>query len=140
MSFAAGETSKTITVQVAGDSTLESDEGFTVSLSNASSGTAIGTATATGTIQNDDASLATVSVVAGRAIGREGDAVYQKDGYSPYLYTQRSKSIYNAWSFAAINQDGSVVTWGRADKGADSALYQLPQLSTDEPNRAFRLR
>lgn len=54
VSFAAGETSKTITVLVAGDSTVEPDEGFTVSLSNPSAGTAIGTATATGTILDDD--------------------------------------------------------------------------------------
>ncbi|HZX82003.1 MAG TPA: hypothetical protein VFF19_00465, partial [Reyranella sp.] len=56
VSFAAGETSKTITVNVAGDSTVEPGENFTVTLSNPSAGTAIGTAAATGTILNDDSS------------------------------------------------------------------------------------
>lgn len=52
--FATGETSKTITVNVNGDSTVEPDDGFTVTLSGASAGTSIGTATATGVIRNDD--------------------------------------------------------------------------------------
>jgi Ca2+-binding RTX toxin-like protein len=54
VSFAAGETSTTITVNVLGDSTIEPDEGFTVTLSTPSAGTTITTATATGTIHNDD--------------------------------------------------------------------------------------
>lgn len=55
LSFAADETFKMITVNVAGDTTPESDEGFTVTLSNPPAGVAIETASATGTILNDDA-------------------------------------------------------------------------------------
>ena len=54
VSFAAGETSKLITVNVAGDTTAEANEGFTVTLSAPSAGTTIATAAATGTIVNDD--------------------------------------------------------------------------------------
>ena len=54
VSFASGETSKTVTVRVAGDSAAEQNEGFTLTLGAPSTGTSIGTATATGTIQNDD--------------------------------------------------------------------------------------
>ncbi|OBU77676.1 Calx-beta domain-containing protein [Cylindrospermopsis raciborskii] len=64
VSFAAGETTQTITVNVSGDSTVEPDEGFTVTLSNPTNAT-INTATAVGTIQNDDVvapGLATVSL------------------------------------------------------------------------------
>ena len=50
VSFAAGETSKTITVNVAGDTVAEPDEGFTVTLSKPAASTTIGTATATGSI------------------------------------------------------------------------------------------
>jgi len=53
VSFAAGETSKIITVNVVGDTTTESTETFTLTLSGAS-GASLGTATATGTITNDD--------------------------------------------------------------------------------------
>jgi len=55
LSFAAGETSKTITILVAGDVTSESDEGFTVTLSSPSAGSVI-TAIANGIIRNDDPS------------------------------------------------------------------------------------
>ena len=53
VNFAAGETSKVITVLVNGDTTVEKHEGFTVTLSNAQNA-AIGTAIASGTINNDD--------------------------------------------------------------------------------------
>ncbi|MDB9420887.1 hypothetical protein PN467_10220 [Microcystis aeruginosa CS-563/04] len=54
LTFAANEPSKVITVNVNGDITQESNETFTVTLSNASNGANITTATATATIQNDD--------------------------------------------------------------------------------------
>lgn len=53
LSFAAGETTKAITVAVAGDIAYERAEGFTVSLVSASGGALLGTA-ALGGIQNDD--------------------------------------------------------------------------------------
>ncbi|MCH4903198.1 hyalin, partial [Cylindrospermopsis raciborskii CHAB3438] len=53
VSFAAGDTTQTITVNVSGDNTVEPDEGFTVTLSSPTNAT-ITTATATGTINNDD--------------------------------------------------------------------------------------
>ena len=53
LTFAQGQTSQTITVQVAGDTTVEPDEGFTLTLSNPNFGT-ITQASATGTITNDD--------------------------------------------------------------------------------------
>jgi hypothetical protein len=65
LSFAAGQTSQTITVNVAGDTRIEANERFTVTLSNPSSGTTIGTATATGTILNDDGSSALFNTTPG---------------------------------------------------------------------------
>ena len=53
ISFAANESSKVITVNVAGDTTVEQSEGFTVTLSAPTNAT-IATAAATGTITNDD--------------------------------------------------------------------------------------
>jgi len=55
LSFTAGQTSKTITVNVVGDATVEPNEGFTLTLSGAT-GATLGTATAAGTITNDDGS------------------------------------------------------------------------------------
>jgi Calx-beta domain/RTX calcium-binding nonapeptide repeat (4 copies) len=55
--FAPGQTSKTVAVPILGDATYEADETFTLTLSNPVNGT-LGTATATGTITNDDAATA----------------------------------------------------------------------------------
>jgi len=54
VAFAAGETSATISIEVAGDTLIELDEAFTVTLSAPSAGAVIGTASAIGTILNDD--------------------------------------------------------------------------------------
>jgi hypothetical protein len=54
LSFAANETSKTVSVTINGDTVEEPNETFTVTLSNATGSTTISRATATGTILNDD--------------------------------------------------------------------------------------
>ena len=56
VAFAVGETSKVITNSVRGDATVESNEGFQVTLANASLGASITTALATGLIGNDETS------------------------------------------------------------------------------------
>ena len=53
VSFAAGESSKTVRIEVAGDATQELDEDFSLGISNAR-GATIETATAAARIQNDD--------------------------------------------------------------------------------------
>lgn len=52
--FADGQTSATVTLQVNGDTTVEADETFTVSISSTDEVVQIGTGSATGTILNDD--------------------------------------------------------------------------------------
>ena len=54
ISFIASETSKTIIIATIEDSADESDETFTVTLSNPVAPTLIGTATGTGWINDDD--------------------------------------------------------------------------------------
>lgn len=71
VNFAAGETSKVITVNVAGNSVFEVDEGFTLSLSNPV-GTSLGVATATATIRNEDPTR--FSIVATDAVKLEGQS------------------------------------------------------------------
>jgi hypothetical protein len=72
VSFAAGETNKTVTVNVAGDSVVEPSEGFTVTLSQPT-GATITTASASGSILNDDsappaAALAELHITPGTAV------------------------------------------------------------------------
>ena len=77
LTFAPGDTRKTIKVTVRGDTTLEPDETLTVTLRNPSYGT-LADATATGTISNDDESfdLAVTSVqVIADALQRPGDTI-----------------------------------------------------------------
>ncbi|MDT7541848.1 MAG: hypothetical protein QOE33_1752 [Acidobacteriota bacterium] len=62
LTFASNETTKQLTVLVNGDTTVESDEAFTVHLSNAS-GASISDADGTGTITNDDVARPAPSVV-----------------------------------------------------------------------------
>jgi VCBS repeat-containing protein len=54
VSFAAGQSSATILVPIAGDVTIEASETLSVTLSAPTGGASIGTASATGTIVNDD--------------------------------------------------------------------------------------
>src|SRR5207245_1356871 len=70
VSFAPGETIKTVSVQVNGDNTHEADETFTVDLSNPSNA-AITDAQGLGTITNDDG-VPAISV--GDVSAPEGDS------------------------------------------------------------------
>jgi Calx-beta domain-containing protein/WD40 repeat protein len=54
LTFSAGETAKTIPVQVNGDTAVEPNETFTVNLTNAAGNAAIADAQAVGTVLNDD--------------------------------------------------------------------------------------
>ncbi|MBF0159329.1 MAG: VCBS repeat-containing protein [Magnetococcales bacterium] len=83
VSFAANESSKTVTVDVAGDTTVESDESFTVTLSNPSNGT-LGTTSANGTIRNDDTithNAPTVSAIS-REIDEDGALSFLKSNFT----------------------------------------------------------
>ena len=79
VSFAPGETTKTVTVYVVGDTTEESDERFTVTISSAD--TAVNGSSAVGTIRDDDTAPAVV-ITAQDARKTEGDA-----GTTPFTFT-----------------------------------------------------
>jgi Ca2+-binding RTX toxin-like protein len=69
VTFGANITSQAISVPVNGDTTPEPNETFTVTLTNPSNGATITTATATGTITNDDSptlSINDITVVEGK--------------------------------------------------------------------------
>ncbi|MHA7129207.1 Calx-beta domain-containing protein [Algoriphagus namhaensis] len=65
LSFAVGESSKTIDITVNSDEIVEADEVFTIVLTNPTgTGIVLGDASATGTITNDDAAAVTIADVA----------------------------------------------------------------------------
>ncbi|MFM2054378.1 MAG: hypothetical protein RL456_2415, partial [Pseudomonadota bacterium] len=83
---ADGDLSQDITVLVNGDTSVETDEGFTLSLVNPSTGT-LGTATATGTIANDDAILY-------RIVADSPDTEEGQSGMTPFNFTiSRSAAV-----------------------------------------------
>ncbi|WP_186756552.1 MBG domain-containing protein [Echinicola salinicaeni] len=66
LSFAEGETSKTVDISISGDETVELDETLTLTLSNPTgTGIVIGDFTGEGTILNDDAAAVTIAEVSG---------------------------------------------------------------------------
>jgi hypothetical protein len=101
LTFAPGETSHAVDVQVLGDTTYEQDETFTVHLSNAS-GSAIADAEGVGTISNDDVApglgVSAVSVP-------EGDA---GDTVAAFTVTLDAPSELPV-SVDAVTADGSAV-------------------------------
>ncbi len=109
VSFAAGETSKLITIGVQGDTSIEQDEGFSVTLSGASGGaTIIGGGTAQGLVRTDEAPITRIheiqgsnetALLMGSAVTIEGIVT----GYAPNLqgfYVQEE----------AADQDGNAST------------------------------
>jgi len=125
LTFAAGETSKTINVAVTGDTTVESDETFNVNLSNASNAT-IGDGQGVGTILNNDSS---------QPPPQQGDFNYGEALQKSILfyYAQRSGDLPDTnpipWRGDSALNDGSDVgvdlTGGYYDAG-DHVKFGLP--------------
>ncbi|MFO0819940.1 MAG: Calx-beta domain-containing protein [Pirellulales bacterium] len=86
LTFLPGETSQVISISVAGDSTVEANETFQVSLSGASGTTSITQGFATGTILNDDVAVTppTLSITATAANKSEGT---NSTTPTPFIFT-----------------------------------------------------
>lgn len=97
--FAPGEVSHFITIFGVGDTVVEADESFTVTLFGATGGT-IGTATAEGVFLNDD--IAIYDIAADAPALPEGDA-----GLTPYVFTVTRSHVADQdvvldWLFTSI--------------------------------------
>lgn len=106
VTFADGETSRTFTIQVRGETFREIDEEFVVFLFNPTGGATISNATATGTILNDD--FARLSI--GDVTQSEGDA-----GTTNYTFTitrsdDTTGSVGVTWTLASGTTDNSDFT------------------------------
>lgn len=106
--FAAGETRKTITVNVSGDSSRELDETFAVRLSSPTNGLLIGQAEAQGTILRDETVMAIASTTGSAAEGTGGTTPFTftvtRSGYLDAVQTA-SWSVVNAGGTAASSAD-----------------------------------
>jgi hypothetical protein len=120
VSFAPGETSKPITVNVNGDTTVEPHEGFTVTLSGASSGAQIIWPTATGTIQDDDGNrpITPVGVTASSSYATTPiDSLINGSGLTG---GQHDTNCMNMWLSSK-----EVSPWVRFDLGASYTLVGM---------------
>jgi len=128
VSFAAGQTTQVIAVNVAGDTTVESDEAFTLTLSAPSAGATLGTASASGTILNDDAQL---SIAATSAVKAEGNS-----GANPFAFTVTRIGYTGVaqsanWAVSSSAANGADFTGGVLPSGIVSfAVGQTSQIVT----------
>ena len=106
VTFVPGQTTALINVFVAGDSVLELDELFAVTLTKVTLGS-IGTATATGTIQNDDLYRTAFLLVATAARLMEGN-------------TKFTEFVFTVTRSGTVNTTHSV-KWAVAGLGSSSA-------------------
>lgn len=114
LTFAPGETSKTIAVPVLGDTRVEPDETFQVQLHDPSGGT-LGRATATGTITSDDAPPASGNIqyrVADNwGSGFTGEFTLKNPGATPLdawtLEFDLPHQIDSIWNAAIVSHNGT---------------------------------
>ena len=140
LTFAANETSQTVSVSTTDDSDDESSETFTLTLSNAS-GADLGDATATGTIvDDDDAPTPTVSVA--DASATEGGAV----GFTVSLSAASSSQVTVAYATAGgtatsgtdFTAASGTLTFA-ANETSKTVSVQTADDSDDESNETFTL-
>ncbi|MCA9125151.1 MAG: pre-peptidase C-terminal domain-containing protein, partial [Planctomycetales bacterium] len=151
LTFNANETTKTITVNVAGDSTFEQDEGFSVRLSNASGGASITTATATGNIRNDDpAPVPTLSIAATDANKNEGNTgetefrfTVTRGGVTTgvttvnYAVTGNTTNPANAADFVGNAFPNDTLTFNANELTPKTITVKVAGDSTFEPDEGF---
>jgi hypothetical protein len=105
LTFAPGETRKTITMTVNGDATVEPDETFVVELSSAINAD-IGTPEGTGTIMNDDGATVVISQI--YAGGGNSGAPLKNDFVEIFNRTDSAIDV-SSWSIQTTTATGT--TW-----------------------------
>ncbi|CAN5853373.1 hypothetical protein BH11PSE3_BH11PSE3_22930 [soil metagenome] len=135
LTFAPGETSKTIQVTAIGDSTVEANEGFSIALSNAS-GATIAHGTGAGTITNDDTAppvLPSVSISDASVIeGNSGTSGGAADGWLSTSGNQIIDSAGHSVQIAGVNwfgfETGLMVPHGLYARGYQDMMHQMDDL------------
>ena len=138
LTFSGGQITQNIAITVIGDNLIEADEALQVQLSNPTGGTLV-TASATGTIVNDDNAVLTINDVT----QPEGNG----NGSTPFVFTISSSNP--STTPITVNyqtSDGSAVT--PSDFAAGSGSATIPAMATSvsvnvvadsllEPNETF---
>jgi len=116
-----------------GDTLVESDEAFTVTLSNPSVGAVLGTASANGVIRNDDASLSIAATSADKAEGQSGT--------TPFTFTvtrtgDTSGAASASWAVTGAAVNGTDFTGGVLPSGTVSFAAGETSRSSRSGSRA----
>jgi Ca2+-binding RTX toxin-like protein len=120
LTFLAGETSKTVTVNVAGDTVQEADEGFQLVLANAT-GAAISGGSLGAVIQSDDSQ---VSIAATRANKAEGTGA--AGATTPFTFTVTRSGATGVAQSVAWSVNGTTGSGTQPADAADFAGGVLP--------------
>ncbi|MBD8471187.1 SGNH/GDSL hydrolase family protein [Sphingomonas sp. CFBP 8765] len=129
--FAGGETSKTISALVAGDTAVEPDDTFTLTVV----ATGLNTVTSTGTISNDDTAAAVSKVQVGRRtfVANGMNAAYTRQNIRHYEPSSSSALVSGKWRIVVpnfyTNQGG-----GGIDQGIGAAVVTA---SIEHPSGTF---
>lgn len=123
LTFAPGESSKTITLTVNGDELEESNESFSVNLSNATGGATISDTQGFVTITDDDAPLPTVSI--GDVTVTEGNSGTVNAVFTVTLNTAAAESITVDWA----TQDNSAAEPGDYTSGDGTLTFAAGETS-----------
>jgi predicted extracellular nuclease len=127
--FTGAETTKTITLAVSGDLAVEPNEAFSVTLANASAGSEIATASAAGTIQNDDVPLTAIYTIQGNGhISQLAGQAVSTTGVVTAVDTNGSRGFY----IQDPNGDGNPAT-------SDGIFVFLPSGALPEVGHLVRV-
>lgn len=135
LTFLAGETTKTVSITINGDTTVEPNETFFLNLSN-STGAAVLTPQATGTIVNDDGKRATVRLQLADLNGvalAPGTSLNINEEFTLQVFVQDiqvpAKGIFQAY-IDAFYDANLIEAVGPIVYGSDFAIAQLGSLAT----------
>lgn len=137
LTFAAGETTKTISVTVNGDLVPESDETLTVVLSNAVNAS-LGDATGVGTIQNDDQppTVSVADLTVNEAVGNAVVTVTLSEATGVAASVNVATSAGTATSGTDYTETTTTLTFAA---GETQKTFSVPVLqdALDEPTETF---
>ena len=139
LTFAAGDTSKTVEVSVTNDSVDEADEMFTVTLSSAVNVT-ISDSTATGTITNDDnpsLSVGDVSVAENVTGGKATVTVSLSRATNEEVTVEYATSNGTATAGSDYTSESGTLTFTSGQSSAETFTVAITTDTTDEADETF---
>ncbi len=128
LTIPAGSSSATLTISINGDTDIESDEGFSLNLSNITSNASLVTTTATGTILNDDAAPVIPNLSIAPVSSNEGDSGTTDMMFAVSLDTAASADVTVDYT-TADNTTANAAIAG-SDYTANSGTLTIPTGST----------